>query len=122
MNKTILKILSVIMFTALVTIKSVNAQDKKDPWPGVSVKVLTDNEHVKISEATFAPGAFADWHSHPQYTIYAVTDVKMKEEIKGKEATVAEMKAGQAMWSDAVTHTVTNVGKMPFTIIVTEIK
>ena len=46
----------------------------------------------------------------------------MKEEIKGKAATTAEMKAGQAMWSEAVTHTVTNVGKMPFTIIVTEIK
>ena len=106
----------------LVTLQASNAQDKKEPWPGVTVKVLTDNDHVKISEATFTPGAVADWHSHPQHTIYAVTDVKMKVEIKGKEAAVEEMKAGQAMWSDAVTHTVSNIGKTPFTIIVTEIK
>jgi beta-alanine degradation protein BauB len=83
---------------------------------------LTDNDHVKVSEVNFAPGAVADWHSHPQHTVYAVTDVKMREEVKGKEAVTAEMKAGQAMWSPAVTHVATNVGKTAFTIIVTEIK
>ena len=122
MKKIILVMLAVITLATFVTLRVTNAQDKKEPWPGVTVKVLTDNEHVKISEATFAPGAVADWHSHPQHTIYAVTDVKMKEEKKGKEAAIMQMKAGQAMWSEAVTHTVTNVGKMPFTIIVTEIK
>ena len=122
MKKTILIIISVIALATLLSSQAVNAQDKKEPWPGVTVKVLTENDNVKISEATFAPGAIADWHTHPQHTVYAVTDVNMKEEIKGKEATTAEMKAGQAMWSQAVTHTVTNVGKMPFTIIVTEIK
>ena len=115
-------LLSVITLTALATLQTAKAQDKKEPWPGVTVKVLTDNEHVKISEVTFAPGALADWHSHPQHTVYAVTDLKMKEEIKGQEAVTSEMKAGQAMWSPAVTHKTTNVGNMPFTLVVTEIK
>ena len=122
MKKTILLILSVLTLGTIITTQSAKAQDKKEPWPGITVRVLTENEHVKISEATFAPGAIADWHTHPQHTIYAVTDVNMKEEKKGSEATASEMKAGQAMWSEAVTHTITNVGKMPFTIIVTEIK
>ena len=64
----------------------------------------------------------ADWHSHPQYAGYAVTDVKMQVEIKGQATTVAELKAGQGMWSAAVTHKTTNVGPKPFTVIVTEIK
>ena len=114
--------LSVITLTALVTVQTANAQDKKEQWPGVTIKVLTDNDNVNVSEVTFAPGAVADWHSHPQYTAYAITSVKMKVEIKGKETTTAELKAGQAMWSPAVTHKTTNVGKKPFTVIVSEIK
>ncbi len=42
--------------------------------------------------------------------------------MEGKEAVVVELKAGQAMYSPAVTHQTTNVGKKPFTVIVTEIK
>lgn len=114
--------LSAIMLTVLLTVQPAHAQDKESPWPGVTKKVLVDNARVNVSEVTFAPGAVADWHSHPQYTAYAVTDVKMQVEIKGKETTVAELKAGQAMWSPAVTHKTSNVGKEPFTVIVSEIK
>lgn len=122
MKKTILMLLSVIALTALVLVQTANAQDKKEPWPGVTIKVLTDNDHVKVSEVTIAPGAVADWHSHPQHTVYAVTDVKIQVEIEGKETSTAELKEGQAIWSPAVTHKVTNVGKTPVTLIVTEIK
>jgi beta-alanine degradation protein BauB len=121
MKKTIL-MLFVIAFTAIVTLQSANAQDKKEKWPGVTIKVLVDNDHVNVSETTFAAGAVADWHSHPQYVAYAVTDVKMKVEIKGEETRTLDIKAGQALWSPAVTHKTTNVGTKPFTVIVTEIK
>ena len=111
MKKSIQAFLAVITLVSIVTIQTANAQATMEPWPGVTVKVLTDNEHVKILEITFAPGAVTDWHSHPQHTLYALTDVNMKEELKGQEATTAQIKAGQAMWSPAVTHKTTNVGK-----------
>ncbi len=114
--------LSVIALTAFVTMQTANAQDTKEPWPGVTIKVLTDNESVNLFEVTFARGAVADWHSHPQYTAYAVTKIKMKAEEKGKEASLVELQAGQAIWSPAVTHKTTNIGKKKFTLIVTEIK
>ncbi len=120
MKKTILLMLSAIALTALVPVLIASPQTQ--PWPGVTKTVLVDNEHVNIAEVTFAPGAVAVWHSHPQYTAYAATDVKMQVEIKGQKTTVAELKAGQAMWSPAVTHQTTNVGKAAFTVIVTEIK
>lgn len=122
MKKPILMMLSIVALTALVPVLTASSQDKTQPWPGVTKTVLVDNDHVNISEVTFAPGAVSVWHSHPQYTVYAVTDVKMQVEIKGKETTIAELKAGQAMWSPAVTHQASNVGKKAFTVIVTEIK
>lgn len=121
MKKIILMMLTVAM-TAFLFSQNAKAQDKKEKWPGVTVKVLTENEHVKISEVTFAPGAVADWHSHPQHTVYAITDMKMQEEIKGKASVTHEMKAGQAAWSPAVEHKTTNLSNKPYTAIVTEIK
>lgn len=114
--------LSVIALMASVSVQKVSAQEKKELWPGVTAKILVENDNVKVFEVTFAPGAVAIWHSHPQYTAYAVTDVKMKTEIQGKETTTVEIKAGHAVWSPAVTHQTTNVSKKPFTVIVTEIK
>jgi beta-alanine degradation protein BauB len=122
MKKSIFMLLLVTILTAIVSIKSVNAQDKKPNWPGVTIKVLTENEHVKIAEVTFAAGAVADWHSHPQHTVYAVTDIKMQIEERGKEASTVDIKKGEAVWMPAVTHKATNVGKASFTGIVTEIK
>ena len=122
MKKTILILLSIIGLSTIFFVQNANAQDKTEPWPGVTIKVLTDNEHVKISEVTFAPGAVADWHSHPQHTIYAVTNSKTKEEIKGKEAATRELKAGQARWSPAVEHRTTNISDAAYTVILTEIK
>ncbi|SHG71174.1 Mannose-6-phosphate isomerase, cupin superfamily [Flavobacterium fluvii] len=120
MKKPILMMLSVILFMA--TVQKGIAQEKVEKWPGVTIKVLTDNDKVNVSEVTFNPGAVAEWHSHPQYAVYAVTNIKMKVEIKDKEPVVVELKAGQAMYSPAVTHQTTNVGKKPFTAIVTEMK
>ena len=114
--------LSFVAIMLFINVHNLNGQTKMEPWPGVTKKVLTDNEKVNVAEVTFAPGAVADWHSHPQYSVYAVTDVKMKTELKDKEAVVVELKSGQVGWSEAVTHKTTNVGKKPFTVIVTEIK
>ena len=122
MKKSILLMLSMMAILSFVTIQTLKAQDKTEPWPGVTVKVLTDNEHVKISEINIAPGAVVDWHSHPQFTTYAVTDGKMQVQIRGKETIMADIKAGEASWSPAMTHKVTNIGKTPITLIITEIK
>nr|WP_294939320.1 hypothetical protein [uncultured Flavobacterium sp.] len=121
MKKSILMMLLVVL-VAFVNIPTVNAQATTVPWPGVTKKVLFENDKVNISEVTFAPGAVADWHSHPQYSVYALTAIKMKVEVEGKDNVILEMKAGQAGYSPAVTHKTTNIGKKPFTAIVSEMK
>lgn len=94
MKKIFLTTLCVIAIMTITSVQSGYTQTQMTPWPGVSVNVLKDNDHVKISKMTFAPGATTDWHSHPQFTIYAITDVKMKEEIKDKAPGTIELKAG----------------------------
>jgi beta-alanine degradation protein BauB len=122
MKKLVLVKLLFIVLLTILNVQFINAQEKTEPWPGVTRKVLTDNDKVTVSEVTFAPGAVADWHSHQQHSVYVITDLKMKVEVKDQEPTIVEFKAGQAGWSEAVTHKTTNVGKKPFKVIVTELK
>ena len=122
MKKTILLTLTVIAFTVFVNIRTTIAQEVMEPWPGVTIKVLTENESVKVFQVTFAKNAVADWHSHPEHTIYGITNSKIKSEEKGKDPAILELKAGQAVWSPAVMHKTTNIGKKKFKLIVTEIK
>jgi len=122
MKKTILMTLTVIVFTAFVTIQTAKAQEEMEAWPGVMIKVLTENDKVKVFKVTFAKGAVADWHNHPAHTVYATTKVKMKAEEEGKAASIIELMAGQAVYSPAVKHRTSNIGKKKFTLIVTEIK
>lgn len=122
MKKSILAMLLVMLLAVFGSVQSVSAQSKSVPWPGVTKKILFENDKVSIAEVTFAPGAVADWHSHPQYSVYAVTPVKMKVEVAGQADVIMEMKAGDAGYSPAVTHKTTNIGKKPFTAIVSEIK
>lgn len=114
--------LSVLALTAVLQIQVAKAQESVEKWPGVFIKVLTENEFVKVFEVTWAPGAVADWHDHPNHTLYAVTDIKISEELKGKGPTTVELKAGQAAFANACTHKTTSLSKNTMKVIVTEIK
>jgi quercetin dioxygenase-like cupin family protein len=120
MKKSIQTILLVFMLTVFVN--AVKAQEQKEPWPSVTAKVLTESDKLTVTQVTFAPGAVADWHSHKLHAVYAITDVKMKAEEKGKEPVIVELKAGDALSLPAVKHKTTNLGEAAFTVIVTELK
>lgn len=122
MKNKILLTLSVIAITTFVNVQSATAQEVMEAWPGVTIKVLAENENVKVFRVTFAKGAVADWHEHPEYTAYAVTNATIKAEEKGKEPAIMNLTAGQAVYSPAVMHKTTNIGKKKLTLIVTEIK
>lgn len=122
MKKAILWTLSVIALTAFGHIQSAAAQEIMEAWPCVTIKVLVENDNVKVFEVKFAKGAVPDWHEHLEYTAYAVTDSKIKAEEKGKEPAILNLKAGQGVWSPAVMHRTTNINKKKLSLIVTEIK
>lgn len=90
--------------------------------PNAYKKVLLENEKVRVMEIEIAPGDVVPWHSHPNHVIYALTGGKLEITEKGKTATVAEIKAGEAMYMPAVTHTGKNIGETSLKLIVTELK
>ena len=49
-------------------------------------------------------------HSHPAHVIYVVDDCKVKFSYPNGESEELELKAGQTLWSDGVTHTPQNTG------------
>jgi len=73
-------------------------------------------------EVEIAPGDVVPWHNHPDHVVYALTDGKLEITEKGKTGTVAEIKAGEAMYMPAVTHMAKNIGETTLKLIVTELK
>jgi quercetin dioxygenase-like cupin family protein len=121
--KTI-KMVSMTLLIALFLMMStvMQAQNPMKVDPKVYKKILLENDKVRVMSVEFAPGQTMPWHSHPQHTIYAVTDGTLEITEKGKPAKINKMKAGEVMYSPAVTHMGKNIGKNTVKLIVTEIK
>lgn len=122
--KTIKIFLMNALFFSLFLIQSTSlyAQDPMKAASNVYKKVLLDNDKVRVMEVEFAPGAMAAWHSHPNHTIYALTNGKIQITDKGKPANTIDVKMGTAMYIPAVTHMAKNTGTTTVKLIVTEIK
>ena len=112
-----------LFFLLLLTLSSgVNAQDIMKVGTNLSNKVLLDNDQVRVILVESVPGVVTPWHSHPNYVLYALTDGKLEITEQGKKATVLELKAGQALYFPAVTHTAKNIGTSTIKLILTELK
>jgi beta-alanine degradation protein BauB len=119
-----MKITSMLLLVGLFLTLNTNvyAQDPMTAAPKVYKKILLENEKVRVMEVEIAPGDVVPMHSHPDHVIYALTDGKLEITAKDKAATVAEIKAGEAMFMPAVTHTGKNIGETILKLIVTEVK
>lgn len=75
-----------------------------------STKVVLDNERVRVMDTHLKPGGKLAKHSHPACIHYSFTTGKLKVTGADGKAEDRELKAGDAKWSDAVTHSVENAG------------
>ena len=67
-------------------------------------KVLLENENVRVIEFTAKAGDKIGMHSHPNHVVYILSDAKatfISEDGKSEER---DLKAGNTIWVDAVTH------------------
>jgi len=86
-------------------------------------KVLLENDKVRVLEVTLKPGDKIPMHSHPGgYVAYALVDSKTRFTGADGKSVEREMKAGQPVWSDAVTHMAENIGTTAGKVIVFELK
>ena len=84
--------------------------------------VLFENYQVRVLDVHVKPGEKVGMHSHPASVLYYPTDGKLKITYPDGRTEEREIKAGTAVWSDAVTHAAENIGSTEFHEVHTELK
>ena len=112
-----------VVFVALliVTVTSVRAQDMVKVAPK-NCTVVLDNAHVRVIRVVAKPGEKVAMHSHPATIVYSLTGGKSKFTFADGKTEERELKAGQAIWSDADTHSNENIGTTETRVLVIELK
>jgi hypothetical protein len=85
-------------------------------------KVAFENMFVRILEVHVPVGKIEPRHRHPRGLSVYFTDWDVKVTVDGREPQVNQRKARTFAWSDAVIHTVQNVGKTDGHVLRIELK
>jgi len=86
------------------------------------VKVLVDNDKVRVLEVLHKPGAKEPTHSHPAYVAVFLSGTRLKTTFPDGKTAEKDRKAGEAFFSEPVTHAVENIGTADQHVIVIELK
>jgi beta-alanine degradation protein BauB len=85
-------------------------------------KVAFENAFVRVLEVRIPAGQIEPRHRHPRGLSVYFSDWEAKVTVDGREAQVNQRKAGTFAWSDAVIHTVQNVGTSEGHVLRIELK
>lgn len=87
-----------------------------------TVKVKFENDRVRVLEAELPPGTKEQVHSHPAYVIYVQTGGKVRNYAADGKTTEVELKTGEALFRDPLTHAAENIGATTMHLILVELK
>jgi len=114
---------SVLAVGALIFLLApiVTAQDMVKVSPK-NCTVVLDNDQVRMVRVVIKPGEKLAMHSHGGNIVYSLTAGKAKYTSPDGKTEERELKAGQAVWSDGVTHATENIGTTETQALVVELK
>ena len=108
-------------FTFIVWTTSVSAQD-----PAVvnskTIKIKFENDRVRVLEAELPPGVKEQVHSHPAYVIYVLAGGKYRNYAADGKTTEGELKTGEVLYREPLTHAAENIGNTTMHLILVELK
>jgi beta-alanine degradation protein BauB len=87
-----------------------------------NVKLLLENNRVRVLEVRIKPGEKIPMHSHPAHLTYALSDAKGQYTAPDGSSTISEAKTGSVFWSEPVSHSSVNIGNTEIHAIVVELK
>ncbi len=87
-----------------------------------TVRVKLENSHVRVLEATLQPGEKEQLHSHPAYVTYVITGGKIRNHSADGKTTESELKTGDTIYRDPLTHWAENIGTTTIHLILVELK
>ena len=107
--------------TFIVPAKSVWAQDPL-VVNAKTVKLKFENEKVRVLEAELPAGVKEAVHSHPAYVIYVVAGGKVRNYASDGKTTESELKTGDVLYREPLTHAAENIGTTTLHMILVELK
>jgi beta-alanine degradation protein BauB len=87
-----------------------------------TIRVRFENEHVRVLEAILPPGVREQVHSHPAYVIYVLEGGRYRNYAADGKITDGELKSGDVIYRDPLTHAAENIGDKPLHMILVELK
>jgi hypothetical protein len=87
-----------------------------------SHKIAFENMFVRILEVRVPPGSIEPRHRHPHGLSVYLASQDTRITVDGKAPQVGHRDAGSFAWSDAVIHTVQNVGTTEMHVLRIELK
>jgi quercetin dioxygenase-like cupin family protein len=104
----------------LLTEAPTRSQDRAVVVP--DMKVLLQNEHVRVQFHDVAVGETTPMHSHPAYVTYVFNAYTGKAILEdGTEVTLAR-KPGDVFYRGPATHKIVNTGSTPIHNLIVELK
>ena len=125
MRKSILIVVALtVAATGLAGFARSQTPDPLDPLRVApeSHKLALENPFVRVLEVHVPAGQTEPRHRHPHGLSVYFTDWDAKVTVDGGQPEVHHRAAGSFAWSDAVIHTVENVGKTEGRILRIELK
>jgi quercetin dioxygenase-like cupin family protein len=87
-----------------------------------TIKVRFENDRVRVLEATLPPGVKEQMHSHPAYVIYVLEGGRSRNYASDGKVTEIELKTGDVLFREPLTHAAENIGDKPLHMILVELK
>ena len=112
--------LPLISIAAAFMAQPSSAQDRALVVP--DMKVLLNNDCVRVQRHDVEVGGSILMHSHPAYVVYTLNDFKAEINLPDGTRKISERKAGEAYWNPPIAHSVKNLGNTPIHNLIVEIK
>ena len=86
------------------------------------VKLVIENNQVRVYQAIFKPGAKLPARSYPNHLIYMLTDGTLVFEPAGHTGYEMTVKAGEGQWFPAQTRAIENDSDKEVRLLIVEVK
>lgn len=100
------------------------ASPKEDPAlvNGSELSIRLENDSVRVMEGVIPPGFKEKLHTHPPYATYVIDGGTVRLHMTDGTTRDAELKAGQVIFSERLTHWAENIGAVPIRLILVELR
>lgn len=86
------------------------------------IKLLLENDFVKVVEVHVRPGEKLEMHTHPAYVAYTISPTKIRFTFPDGTMRETQTEKGKALFSEGVTHAIENIGSSEMVSVDVEIK